>query len=185
MPGVYSSTTQGLEEKNSQGLQSLFQTPSFGSRGSFLIQSLYLQLCGYSRGWDSLPGANKPWNDRAWAPLCWRRTTAAPRCHSSPAPGLWTKDEQSHSTESSHTDPSSWAAWASQGQKITLLRAGDSYQQSHSSCNIPAWGPPSQADLNLPPRLPNPWPNSKAQTGEGGEAAEITLQYSKCRDFNH
>lgn len=55
MPGVYNSTTQGLVEKNSQGLQSLFQTPSFGSQGSFLIRSLYWQLCGYSWGWGLPP----------------------------------------------------------------------------------------------------------------------------------
>lgn len=141
MPGVYNSTTQGLVEKNSLGLQSLFQSPSFGSQGSFLIQSLYLQLCSYSWGCESLPGANKPWNDRAWAPLGWRRTTAAPRCHSSPARGLWTKDVQSHSTESSHRDPSSWAAWAPQGQKITLLQGWWLLKTESQNLKHPSLGP--------------------------------------------
>lgn len=59
LPGVYNSTAQGFVEMNSQGPWSLFQTPSFGSQGSFLIQSLYLQLCGYFWGWE-LPPWSKP-----------------------------------------------------------------------------------------------------------------------------
>lgn len=72
MTGVYSSTIQGLAEKNSQGFQRLFQTPSFGSQGPFIVQQLYLQIHSYTQG-RGLPPLCKPapkWGgcDSSWQP---------------------------------------------------------------------------------------------------------------------
>lgn len=69
MTGVYSSTIRGLAEKNSQGLQRLFQTPSFDSQGPFIVQQLYLQIHMTPKAGGSLPCANHPQNDGAVTPL--------------------------------------------------------------------------------------------------------------------